>query len=145
MFEDLTDKNALSEFTGAVLYLVKANPALTAIYAGVIPLATLWIIRDSFATAFALQVYLITAFVFIDNPLRNQKQRAKSWFFWKRMLLVGAIIHPLLLAGIWYADLTFPSFTVGGASLILLVFICGAVELVVVNSLVDRFWPPPNV
>ena len=53
----------------------------------------------------------------------------------------GAIVHPLFLTGMWYLDVTYPSFVIGGATLILLVFAASVVESIILKSLVSRFQP----
>lgn len=133
------EKNMVGESAGALLYLLRSAPLRTGLYMGALPFAVLWIFRDSVATAFAFQMYLLTAGVFVYEPFRNQLERVKQRDFWKAMMQAGLFIHPVFAAGIWYLDVTYSSFVVGGATLFLLIFSCSVLETIVLKSLVNRF------
>jgi hypothetical protein len=142
MFEDSDGKNSLVESIGALVYLIKANPVRLLIYCGAIPFAVLWIVHDTRWNAFLLQAYFVTTFVFAYEPFRNKKQAVTEWRFWKGMLLGGIAIHPLVLAGIYYLDVSNSSFVESGATLFLVIFVASVLESIVLKSVASRFQPP---
>src|SRR5579863_10627773 len=99
MFEEISNKNSLGGFRESLAYLLKAGLARSIFYAASVPFAALWIVRDSLATAFILQAYLVSAYVFLDRPFLGEKQiqSVRQWWFWKAMLLGGIAIHPFVL------------------------------------------------
>lgn len=141
MFEGTNRKGLISESAGALVYLVAENPVRTGIYVGAIPFVALWIVRNSVATAFTLQVYLITTEVFVRDALRRQPGGVGRRRFWRAMLTTGAVAHPVVVAGVWYLDLWYRSFVTGGATLFLLVIVCSVVEAVTLRSAIAHFWP----
>jgi hypothetical protein len=141
MFEGLKEKKSMVESFEALVYLVREKPARSVLYCGAIPLALLWIHRESLANAFALQVYLLTAGTFGYEPFRNNKRFVKKWWFWKAMLGGGVLVHPLFLAGMWYLDVENSSFVRSAATLMLLVFVAGVLESIILGSIVNRFRP----
>jgi hypothetical protein len=139
VFEQPNKGSAIFGSGGALNYLIKSNPVRFVFYCGAVPFALLWIFRGSLATGFALQVYLVTTEVFVSGPFRDQQGKVRKRWFWKTMLQCGVAVHPLFLAGMWYLDVTYPSFVIGGATLILLVFVASVLESIILKSLVSRF------
>jgi hypothetical protein len=142
MFEQANRKNGFFESVGALGYLVKSNPVSAIFYCGAIPFAVLWIAHNSVATAFALQAYCVTTLVLLDDPFRTERQNVKEWWFWKALLRGGALIHPFVLAGIWWLDAAHLALVTRGVGLFSVAFVAGALEVVVLGLIVDRCRPP---
>jgi hypothetical protein len=73
-------------------------------YCGAVPFAVAWLVHNSLTTAFALEAYRITCGVFVVNPFEMEKQYVKQRWLWRIMLRAGAVVHPLLLVGLWLLD-----------------------------------------
>jgi hypothetical protein len=94
MFED-----SLSQ--GGWIDSLRDNPPLAFVYLGGIPFAIFWIFYPSLWSGFAMQAYLITAFVFVLDPFANEKSNLKKPWFWKVMFTRGILLHLLLVGGLW--------------------------------------------
>ena len=119
----------------------KRDPIALAFYFGCVPFAILWVWHNSLVTGFLLEAYLITMGAFVLNPFELQPQNVKQRWFWNAMLRSGAIVHPLFLAGLWYLDATHPTFVEGTGTLFLVAIMVGALESVILSSIVDRSRP----
>jgi hypothetical protein len=119
----------------------KRDPIAIAFYCGTVPFGTLWALWPSLRTGFALEAYLITMFAFVLDPFEMHPQNVKQRWYWRIMLRSGALVHPLLLAGLWYLDATHPTFVEGTGTIFLVAFVIAIVEIVVLGNIVDRFRP----
>ena len=119
----------------------KRDPVAVAFYCGCVPFGILWVLHNSLVTGFSLEAYLITIGAFVLNPFELQPQNVKQRWFWKAMLRGGAIVHPLLLGGLWLLDATYPTFVTGTGTLFFVAIMVGALESVILSSIVDRFRP----
>jgi hypothetical protein len=109
-------------------------------YCGLVPVGLFWILRESALAAFLLQVYVISAGVFLFYPFTIRRQNVKQWWFWKRMLLGAAVPHPLVLTGLWYVDSKYPVLVTGTGTVFFIAFVIGVIEVIVVGEIVDRAW-----
>src|SRR6266700_6404786 len=119
----------------------KRDPVTVAIYCGGVPFAIAWVLHNSIGTAFALEAYLVTMEVFVINPFELQSENVKQRWFWRGTLLGGAVVHPLVLGGIWFLDSNNPAFIKGGGTLFFVAIMVGALEIVTLNSIANRFRP----
>ena len=117
----------------------KRDPVAIIFYFGLIPFGLFWVFHRSPIAGFSLQTYLVTAIVFVFYPFEMQVQSVKQWSFWKWMLRIGAVAHPLFLAGLWYVDVTYPVFVTGTGTVFFTAFVIGVIEAVVVGEMVDHF------
>src|SRR5690348_3511630 len=101
MLEELDQKNSFVESAQALVYLIKTNPVRSFFYIGSVPFGVLWVHHNSRQTAFALQAYLVTAFVFVYEPFRNEKLNVRKRWYWKAMIIGGIIMHPALMLALW--------------------------------------------
>ncbi len=123
----------------------KRDPIALAFYCGCVPFAILWVLHNSLVTGFWLEAYLITTGAFVLNPFELQPQNVKQRWFWNAMLRSGAIVHPLFLAGLWFLDAMHPAFVEGTGTLFFVAIMVGALESVILSSIVDRSRPPDQV
>lgn len=134
MFED-----SLSQ--GGWVDSLRANPALALVYLGLVPFAILWILHNSLWTGFAMQLYLVTAFVFVLEPFAHEKPNLRKRWFWKAMLTRGAPIHLLFMGGLWCLDARYPIFVTGTGTVFFMLIVVGGVEATQVSLIVDRSRP----
>jgi hypothetical protein len=71
-----------------------------------------------------------------------QAHNIKQWWFWKRMLYIGFVVHPLLLTGLWFLDLYYRIFVTGTGTVFFVGFVVGVFEMVAVGETVD--WSRPE-
>ncbi len=119
----------------------KKDPIAVVFYCGLIPFGLFWVLRRSLIAGFALQTYLITVVVFVFYPFEMQAHNIKQWWFWKRMLGVGVVIHTLLLAGLWLLDVNFRIFVTGTGTVFFVGFVAGVIEMIALGEMVDRSRP----
>jgi hypothetical protein len=119
----------------------KRDPIALVFYCGAVPFGILWVLHNSRWTGYLLEAYLITMIAFVIVPFETRQKDAKQRWFWKIMLWGGAVVHPPLMAGLWYVDATYPSFVTGTGTLIFVAFGIGVVEALVLGETADRFRP----
>jgi hypothetical protein len=119
----------------------KRDPVAVSFYCGCVPFAIIWVLHNSLWTSFMLEGYLITMGAFVINPFELQPQYVKERWFWKATLLGGAVVHPLFLAGLWFVDVTYPSFVTGTGTIFFVAIIVGGLESVVLSSIANRSRP----
>jgi hypothetical protein len=141
MLEDLERKNSFVESVQAFVYLIKTNPVRSLFYIGSVPFGILWVRHNSRPTAFALQAYLITVFVFAYEPFRNEKQNVKKRWFWKAILIGGILMHPALMLALWNLDGAHPSLVTGGGGVFGVTFLVAVLESIMIGSIVNRYRP----
>lgn len=134
MFED-----SLSQ--GGWIDSLRENPPLAFVYLGGVPFAILWIFHTSLWTGFAMQAYLITAFVFVLRPFANEKPNLKKQWFWRVMLTRGALVHILFMGGLLSLDAKFPAFVTGTGTIFFMAIVVGGVEATHIGSIVNRSRP----
>jgi hypothetical protein len=140
MFED-----TLSQ--GGWLDSLRENPPLVLVYLGGIPFSIPWILHpwylfhSSLWTGFVMQVYWITAFVFVLRPFDTERANIKKRWFWKAMLTQGALLHLLFMGGLLFLDAKFPLFIGGTGTVFLMVVVVAGVEATHMKSIVDRSRP----
>jgi hypothetical protein len=123
----------------------KRDPVAVAFYCGLVPFGLFWIMRQSLIAGFALQAYLLTVIVFVFYPFEMQAHNIKQRWFWKRMLVVGAVVHVLVLAGLWSLDANFQIFVTGTGTVFFVGFVAGVIEMIAVGEMVDRSRPEGSV
>jgi hypothetical protein len=119
----------------------RRDPIAVAFYCGCVPFGIVWVLHNSLWTGFALESYLISMGAFVLDPFELQPQNVKQRWFWKAMLRSGAIVHPLFLGGLWLLDSTYPTFVTGTGTLFFVAIIVGALESVILRSIVDWLRP----
>jgi len=119
----------------------KRDPISIAFYCGAIPFGSAWVIHNSLWTGFALEVYVISVGSFVLLPFEFQTQDVKQRWFWEAMLRIGAIVHPLLLGGLWLLDARYPVLVTGTGTIFLVTILLGALESVILSVLVNRRRP----
>jgi hypothetical protein len=119
----------------------KRDPITVAFYCGCVPFGLAWAVYRSLKTGFALEAYFITCAVFVLNPFEFRQQDVKQRWFWKIILRTGAVIHPLLLIGLWFLDSTYPVFVTGTGTIFFMAFIVAMAEIIVLGETVRRVRP----
>jgi hypothetical protein len=113
----------------------KRDPVELAFYWGSVPFALFWVVWASPAAAFALQAYVVTMCTFALGPFNTHKKVVKQRWYWKRLLGIGALAHPIVLGGLWYLNMRYPLGT-GTGTVFLIAFVVGIVEMITVGAIV---------
>ena len=120
----------------------KRDPIQIIFWCGGIPFIVFWLFhRHSIIAAFAVQVYVVSAAVFLFYPFTIQPQNVRQKWFWKLLLQAGIMPHLLFLTGLWYFDVTYPNFTTTPGTVIFMAFVLGVIEMFVVSMIMDRLHP----
>jgi hypothetical protein len=117
------------------------SPVMIAFYIGSVPFGILWVFYSCLWTGFALEAYIITMCVFVLQPYDFRQKDLKKRWYWKSMLIGGALIHPLFLGGLWFLDSRFPIFVGGSGTIFLMAILLGPLEGIILASIVKRFSP----
>ncbi|HXX43310.1 MAG TPA: hypothetical protein VEJ38_01180 [Candidatus Acidoferrales bacterium] len=119
----------------------KRDPVTIIFYCGLVPFAVAWWIRNSLATGFAMEAYLVTCCVFIVDPFEMRKERVRQRWYWRIMLRAGLIVHPPVLIGLWFLDKTHSVFVGGTGTIFLMALVISVCEIAILGEIVKRFQP----
>jgi hypothetical protein len=97
--------------------------------------------HNSVWTWFALEAYIVTIGAFVLIPFDLQVQNVKQRWFWRGILVGGAVVHPLFLGGLWVLDSTYPTFVTGTGTVFFVAIVVAGLESVVLNSIANRSRP----
>src|SRR6185437_3975148 len=119
----------------------KRDPITIVFYCGLAPFAVAWWIRNSLATGFALEAYLITCCVFVVDPFEMRKKYVTQRWFWRIMLRAVVVVHPIILVGLWFLDKLHPVFVDGTGTIFLMAIVIAAAEIGVLAGIVKHLRP----
>ncbi len=117
----------------------KRDPITIIFYCGLAPFVVAWWIRNSLATGFAMEAYLVTCCVFIVDPFEMRKEYVRQRWYWRIMLRAGLIVHPPVLIGLWFLDKTHSVFVDGTGTIFLMALAISVAEIVILGETVKRF------
>ena len=83
---------------------IRLDAATICFVLGWLPFIIAWGEYNTAFTEWLVQVYFLTVFVFINYPRQYQKKNLMRVWFWKAMLVVALVVHPAILAGMWFVD-----------------------------------------
>jgi cyanate permease len=71
---------------------------------GWLPFIIAWAEYNTVLTEWLVQVYFLTILIFIVYPTKYARKNVRQRWFWKAMLAVALVLHPVILVGMWFVD-----------------------------------------
>lgn len=112
---------------------------------GWVPFIIAWLVYNTAFTEWLVQVYFLTVFVFINYPRHYQKKNLKRMWFWKAMLIVAFVVHPAILAGMWYVDLWEKTQWHEATTMLSICALASVLEFVILDRIISHFQPAGEV
>ena len=114
------------------------------LFLGCVPFVIAWGHYNTAFTEWLFQTYFNTFMIFINYPRWYEKRNLRKPWFWKAMLLVALVLHPAILVGMWFVDVSTKTKWHDSATMLAIGAIACVLELVILNKIVDHFRPPEN-
>jgi magnesium-transporting ATPase (P-type) len=114
------------------------------LFLGCVPFVIAWGHYNTAFTEWLFQTYFNTFMIFINYPRWYEKRNLRKPWFWKAMLLVALVLHPAILAGMWFVDVSTKTNWHDAATMLAIGAIAVVLELVILNKIVDHFRPHEN-
>jgi hypothetical protein len=108
---------------------------------GCVPLVIAWGQYNTAFTEWLLQTYFMSFMVFIDYPRRYQRRNLRRAWFWKAMLLAAIVLHPAILAGMWFVDVSTKTKWHDTATIVSICVMASILEFAVLAKIVSYFRP----
>jgi len=108
---------------------------------GWLPFVIAWGEYNTAFTEWLVQTYFITVMVFINYPRQYERKNLRRMWFWKAMLLVALVPHPVILAGMWFVDVSTKTKWHEAATMLSVCAVASILEFVVLNKIVNYFRP----
>jgi hypothetical protein len=71
---------------------------------GWLPFIIAWGKYNTVLTEWLVQVYLLTAVIFVIYPWQYERKNLKQRWFLKAMVVVALTLHPAILVSVWFVD-----------------------------------------
>jgi peptidoglycan/LPS O-acetylase OafA/YrhL len=130
MFEKINDNDGLE--------LDAVNICL---FLGCVPFVIAWGHYNTAFTEWLFQTYFNTFMIFINYPRWYEKKNLRRSWFWRAMALVAVTLHPAILAGMWFVDVSTKTEWHDTATVLAVGAVAVVVELVIFNKIVNYFRP----
>jgi hypothetical protein len=130
MFESISDNDDLE--------LDAVNICL---FLGCVPFVIAWGHYNTVFTEWLFQTYFNSFMIFINYPRWYEKRNLRKLWFWKAMLLVALLLHPAILAGMWFVDVSTKTEWHDSASALSVAAVAIVLELLILNRIFDYLRP----
>jgi peptidoglycan/LPS O-acetylase OafA/YrhL len=130
MFEKINDNDGLE--------LDAVNICL---FLGRVPFVIAWGHYNTASTEWLFQTYFNTFMIFINYPRWYEKRNFRKLWFWKAMLLAAVVLHPTILAGMWFVDVSTKTEWHDTATVLSVGAVAGVLEVVILNRFFNYFRP----
>ncbi len=131
MFERITDDE-----TG-----IKLDAATICFVLGWAPFIVAWAEYNTAFTEWLVQAYFLTVFIFVVYPRRYERNNLKRPWFWKAMLVVALVVHPVILAAIWLVDIWEKTKWHEATTMLTVTLVALAIEAPLLYKIVGSFRP----
>jgi len=131
MFEPITD-----DATG-----IKLDTATICFILGWAPFIIAWAEYNTAFTEWLVQAYFLTVFIFVVYPRKYQRKNLKGPWFWKAMLMVALVLHPAILAAMWFVDIWEKTKWHEATTMLTIILVALVIEALLLYKIVGFFRP----
>ena len=128
MFEKINSDNGIELDAASICFVF-----------GWIPFVIAWGYYNTAFTEWLVQTYFITVMVFINYPRQYQRKNLRKMWFWKAIMLGALVLHPVVLAGMWFVDVSTKTKWHEATTMLSVCAVAGILEFVVLNKIVKYF------
>jgi len=115
------------------------------LFLGCIPFVIAWGHYNTVFTEWLFQTYFNSYLVFVSYPRQYQRRNLRRLWFWKAMVLVALVLHPAVLAAMWFIDASTKTKWHASATVIFIATMAMIVEFVALNKIVKYFRPVDEI
>ncbi len=132
MFEQLNSDNGITLDAATIFFIL-----------GWLPFIIAWGEYNTVLTEWLLQCYFVTIMVFINYPRHYERKNLRKLWFWKAMLVGLAVLHPAILAGMWFVDVSTKTKWHEGGTVLAVCAVALVVEFSFLYKII-KFFRPAN-
>ena len=118
------------------------NVATVCFVLGWLPFIIAWGKYNTAFTEWLVQTYFLTVFVLIVYPGQSERKNLKRLWLWKAMLVVALVLHPAILAALWFVDKWEKTKWHEARTMLTLILLAAVIEFPLLYKIVDFFRPP---
>ena len=121
---------------------IKFNVATVCFVLGWLPFVIAWGEYNTAFTEWLVQTYFLTVFALIVYPRQSERKNFKRLWLWKAMLVVALVLHPAILAALWFVDKWEKTKWHEARTMLTLILLAAVIEFPLLYKIVDFFRPP---
>jgi hypothetical protein len=105
------------------------------------PFVIAWVKYNTVFTEWLVQAYFMTVMVLINYPRVYERKNLRKRWFWKAMLCVAILLHPLVLAAMWFGDALSKTKWHDAATMLVSLSAAIIIEFAILGKVVSHFRP----